>query len=139
MNARWPDLEAVDERLREWAYYFRDRKSLERCRSIESRFKATSDDFSTEGWGDMDSAPSVRPGASYSLLRAVQTHEQIQALDKLYKWALTFGFCYPSQPRYLVLRFMKKYTGRRMTWTAFLEALDIARVRLYTTRFSESG
>lgn len=133
MNSRLFDLADTDERLREWAHFFRDRRSLERCRSIESRFRASSEDFSIEGWGDMDSVPSVRPAASYSLLRAVRTHDAVQQLDRTYKWALTFGFCYPSQPRYLVLRLMKKYTGRKFSWPAFLEALDIGRIRIYTT------
>ena len=133
MNARLPDLDWVDERLKEWGYFFRDRRSLERCRSIEHRFQATSDDFSAEGWGDMDSAPSVRPSASYSLLRAIQTHDAIQQLDRLYKWALTYGFAYPSMPKYVVLRCMKKYTGRKLNWQTYLEALDIGRVRVHTT------
>lgn len=133
MNDRLPDLDLTDERLREWAYFFRDRKSLERCRSIESRFRAASEDFAVEGWGDMDAAPSVRPARSYQLLRALETHEAVQELDKLYKWAITFGFAYPYLPRFVVLRAIKKYAGRKVTWQAYLEALDIGRMRVHTT------
>ncbi len=133
MNSRLPDLDLTDERLREWAYFFRDRRQLERCRSIESRFRASSDDFAVEGWGDMESAPSVRPARSYQLLRALETHDAVQGLEKLYKWSVTFGFAYPYLPRFLVLRLIRKYTGRRLTWNGYLEALDIGRFRVHTS------
>lgn len=130
---RSPDLEQTDDRLREWAYHFRDRKKLEHCRSIEHRFRAQSEDFAREGWGDMEAAPSVRLGRSYSVLRAIETHEAIQELDRIYRWALTYSYCYPSLPRFVVLRCMRKFTGRRLNWRGYEEALDIARFRLHTT------
>ena len=123
--------EEVDERLREWAYFFRDRKRLERCQSIEHRYKPHSDDYAAEGWGDMETAPSVSPARSYRLLRAIETHEVINQLDKKYKWALTYGYCFPSMEKYRVTRMMKKYTGLRITWNAYLEILDIGRMRVY--------
>jgi hypothetical protein len=132
MNRRL-DLDLTDERLREWAWCFRDRRQLERCRSIESRYKATSEDFAAEGWGDMDAAPSVRPGTSYSILRAVETQEALQQLDRIYRWALTYAFCYPHLPRFVVLRCMKKFTGRRLSWSKYLEVCEIGRIRLHTT------
>lgn len=122
----------VDERLWEWAFFFRDRKKLETCRSIEKRYRATSEDFAAEGWGDTETAPSVRPARNLVLLRALETHEVIQGLDRKYKWALTYGYCYPSLPRYLTLRLMKKYTGRYLTWKTYLETMDIARMRVYS-------
>lgn len=124
-----PDI--VDERLWEWAWAFKDRKRWERCRSIEHRFQATSDDFAAEGWGDTESAPQSRPERLYSLRRAIETHELIQQLDRKYRWAITYGYCYPSLPKYVVTRLMKKYTGTRMSWNAFLEILDIGRMRVY--------
>ena len=124
-----PDL---DERLWEWAHHFRDRKSLERCKSIEHRFKATSDDFAAEGWGDTDAAPRVAPARSYSLRRALETHEVIQQMDRLYKWVLTYGYCYPGLPRFIVLKALRKFTGRRLTWDAYLDTLDIGRMRVYS-------
>jgi hypothetical protein len=122
----------LDERLWEWAYYFKDRQRLERCKSIEHRFQATSDDFAKEGWGDSEAAPSVRPARSYAARRAIQTHEVIQQLDKLYKWVLTYGYCYPSLPRFVVLRAIKRFTGRRLTWGSYLDTLDIGRMRVYS-------
>lgn len=130
---RHPDLEFTDELLREWATFFRDRRRLEHCRSIEHRFRARSEDFASEGWGDMDAAPSVRPARSYSSLRASETQDAIQQLDRVYRWALTYGYCYPHLPRFVVLRCMRKFTGRRLNWQAYIEALDIARFRLHTT------
>jgi hypothetical protein len=123
-----PDLE---ERLWEWAWAFRDIKRSEKCRSIEHRFRATSEDFAAEGWGDTEAAPRVQPARSYSLRRAIETHEVIQQLDKKYKWALTYGYCYPSLPRGIVLRCLKKFTGSRLTWKTYLEILDIGRIRVY--------
>lgn len=127
LNLNW-----VDERLREWGWYFRDRRNKGRCLSMESRFKPHSEDFSAEGWGDMESAPSVRSGASYRVLRALETHEAVQELDRIYKWSLTYAYCYPGLPKFVVLKAMRKFTGRRLNWTAYLTALDIARCRVHT-------
>ena len=130
MTARLPDLEGTDELLWEWAHFFRDHRLREHCRSIEHRFKASSDDFGPDGWGDEESVPSVRLPASWGLRRAIQTHEAIQQLDRIYKWALTYAYCYPGLPKFVVLRCMKKYTGRRLAWKAFLDVLDVARYRV---------
>lgn len=126
------DLGAADERLWEWAYFFRDRRRLEHCRSIEHRFRATSEDFGPDGWGDEDAAPRTKPARSYRLLRALETDDAIRSLDRIYKWALTYAYCYPGLPKYVVLRCMKKYTGRRLNWQSYLEALDIGRVRVHS-------
>jgi hypothetical protein len=122
--------EEVDERLREWASYFKDRKRWERCKSIEHRYTPHSEDYAAEGWGDMESAPAA-PKPPVSVLRAIQTNDLIQQLDKKYKWAITYGYCYPSLPKHLVTRLMKKYTGIRVSWNAYLEILDIGRMRVY--------
>ena len=137
MTARLPDLETTDERLREWGHFFRDHKFREHCRSIERRFRAQSEDYAREGWGDDEAAPSIKPGASYTLRSALLTHEAICQLDRIYKWALTYGYCYPSLPKFVVLRCMKKYTGRRLNWKAYLDVLDIARVRVRCTISSD--
>ena len=84
----------------------------------------------------MDAAPSVRPARSYSLLRAEKTQDAISRLDRIYRWALTYGYAYPGLPKFVVLRCMKKFTGRRLSWAAYLDAIDIGRMRLHTTIFS---
>lgn len=122
----------VDERLWEWAHFFRDRRRLERCRSIENRYRAVGDDRE-EGWGDAEAAPESRPTRLYIASRALHTHEVIQQLDRKYKWAITYGFCYPHLPRFVVLRAMKKFTGSRLTWKAYLDVLDIGRIRVAAT------
>lgn len=124
------DLSDVDERLREWAFFFRDIKARSHCASIEHKFRATSEDFGPNGWGDMESAPQVRRSSLWSLREALKTHDAINGLDKPYKWALTYAFCYPSLPRFIVLRAMKRWTGRRLSWSGFCDLTDIARIRL---------
>ena len=120
----------VDERLWEWAYFFKDRKRLQSCKSIEHRYRRQSGDADPEGWGEPVS-PKTQPARSYRLLRALETHEVIQGLERKYKWALTYGYCYPSLPRYLILRLVKKYTSHRLTWKSYLETLDVGRMRVY--------
>ena len=123
------DISEIDELLREWGHFFRDRRRLERCRSIEHRFRPISEDFAKEGWGDMEAAPEKRH--SYILGRALKTHEGLMQLPKTQRWALTYTFCYPGLPRGLVLRCMKKWLGKPMTWKVYLEQSEIGRFRLY--------
>jgi hypothetical protein len=132
------NLSEVDERLREWGYFFRDRRQLSHCRSIEHRFRRRSDDADPDGWGDMESAPKTQPRASYFLDRALITHEAVQQLPKLNKWVVTYAFAYPGLPKFVVLRALKKWTGRRLNWKGYEEALDIGRCRVYTTILSSS-
>jgi hypothetical protein len=122
-------MDEVDELLREWAHFFRDRKNLESCRSIEHRYKPHSDDYATEGWGDMEAAPQTTK-RSYALLRALETHEAVMQLPKTQKWALTYHFCYPHLPRGMVLRVMKKWIGRHISWKTFQEQVEIGRCRV---------
>jgi hypothetical protein len=126
----FPIPEEIDERLHEWAHFFRDRNRLESCKSIEHRYKPHSDDYAAEGWGDKESAPSAAPERSYRLLRALETHEAIGKVQVKYRWAITYAFCYPSLPRFVIIRLMKKWTGRRFTWKEFDEMVDVARYRI---------
>ena len=129
---RLPNLEFADEYLREWAFFYRDHKRRNHCKSIEHRYKRVSDDFAKEGWGDDEAAPESRPERAYRLLRAVLTHQAIMQTSKSHRWILTYAYCYPSLPKFVVLRAIKKWTGRRLTWKDFGEQLDIARMRIYT-------
>lgn len=132
-NLKPYDLPAdLDERLWEWGYFFRDRKRLEHCKSIEHRYRRTSGDADPDGWGDIEATPKAAPAKSYRLPRAVEVHEVIQTLDKKYKWALTYGYCFPGLPRHLVLRLMKKFTGSHLNWNRYLDVLDIGRIRVYS-------
>ncbi len=124
------DLTEVEERLWEWAFYFRDRKRLERCHSIEHMFRPHSEDFAKEGWGDMEAAPS-KTVKNFLLLRAIQTQEALMQLPKPQKWAITYRYCYPSLQRGLVLRMMKKWSGQRMNWKSYQEQLEIGLFRMH--------
>lgn len=137
MNRHLPDLEEADELLREWAWYFRDRRSFDRCKSIESRYKRASEDGDPDGWGDMDSAPKTAPARSYSVLRAMKTQDVlINCTTLIQRWAITYSFAYPGLPRFVVLKCMRKWTGRRLNWQSYLDQLDIGRCRVHTTLFS---
>lgn len=129
MNARDLHLDEIDQLLREWAYFFRDRKRFERCKSIEHRFQAHSEDFAAEGWGDMEAVREQRP--IYVLLRAFRTHEALMRLPKIQKWALTYAYCYPGLQRVMVLRLMKKWAGVQVTHKLFQEQVEIGRFRVY--------
>lgn len=131
MRRDLPFSEEIDERLNEWGYFFRDRKRLETCKSIEHRYKPHSDDYAKEGWGNIETPPKSSPARSYRLLRALETHEAIGTLDIKYRWGLTYAFCYPGLTRHLVLRMLKKHTGRRFTWAGYLELVDLGRLRVH--------
>jgi hypothetical protein len=127
---RHPDIDSTDELLWEWGAYFRDRRQFERCRSIESRFNAYDPEVRDEGWGE-PGPPLLRP--PMNVRRVLKTHDAVQQLPVVNKWALTYGYAYPYLPKFVVLRAMRKYTGRRLAWQAFMDALDVARFRVHTT------
>ena len=124
------DFSEIDDLLREWAFYFRDRRRLESCRSIEHRFKPHSDDFAQEGWGDQEAPPPERKRL-YIQARAIKTHEALMQLPKIQKWALTYAYCYPGLPRGMVLRVMRKWVGKSVSWKVYVEQIEIGRFRLY--------
>ena len=122
------DLPEIDERLKEWAFFFRDRRRREHCFSIEHRYRPSSEDYAREGWGDPDAAPHSKP--TFILLRALQTHEAVMQLVKVQKWGITYTYCYPGLPRGMVLRVMKKWVGRPVTWKLFVEQVEIGKYRV---------
>lgn len=130
MNARSPSLEFTDDLLREWGRYFRDRRQFERCKSIEGRFRAMPEDYEREGWGE-PGAPVVVP--PINVLRVLKTHEAVMETPKLQRWCITYAYAYPGLPRFVVLRCMRKWTGRRLNWKTYMEALDVGRFRVHCT------
>ena len=126
----------VDERLKEWAIYFKDRASKSALGSAESRYKPHSDDYAAEGWGDPEAAPVPAPRPRNWVLRAQEVQDVMTSLaksaeGKRYAWVLTYAYAYPYLPRFVVLRCIKKFTGHRITWAAYLDMLDIGRFRVY--------
>lgn len=132
----------VDERLREWAAYHRDRRRWLRCGSAEGRYKRIAGEDDGEGWGDIESAPQVTVARPRDwILRAIETNAAIMQLQVVQRWALTYAYAYPSLPKFIVLRAIKKFTKRHLNWQAYLDQVDIARIRLayaIVTRFSGS-
>ena len=124
---RHPDIEWIESRLIEWARYMKDRPRYSTCQSLEGRFVVTQDERDKNGWGDV-APPEYAPPVN--VRRALQTHAAIGLLPKSQKWALTYGYCYPSLDRWRVLKLMRKYSGRRFTWTAYLTEIEIGKVRV---------
>jgi hypothetical protein len=119
----------LDERLKEWARHFRDRRRLERCKSIEGRFNPHAPGSWDSGWGDPEAVPSYLP--PIVLPRVLRTHACVSSLAKPGKWAITLGYCYPGLQRYQVLKILRKYCRKRFTWNAYLDELDMARLRIW--------
>jgi hypothetical protein len=120
----------LDERLEEWARYFKDRHHYSRCASIEGRFNPHAPGSWDSGWGDPGAPSAIRPEVKLS--RVLQTHACVMGLPKPdYKWAITYAYCYPHLEKWLVLKCLKKYTGRRSTWNQYLELLEIGRMRIW--------
>ena len=82
-----------------------------------------------EGWGDMDAAPST-PRMTINILRAIETNDVVMQLNKVQKWSLTYAYMYPGLPKGMVLRVMKKWVGRPVSWKVFCEQLEIGRYRV---------
>lgn len=127
--------EEVDERLKEWAAFFRDRASRSTLGSAESRYKPHSDDYAAEGWGDPEAVPVPAPRPRNWVLRAQEVQDVMTTLAKSpegrrYAWVLTYAYAYPYLPRFVVLRCIKKFTGQRLTWATYLDVLDIGRLKV---------
>src|SRR5687767_922432 len=97
--------------------------------SIEGRFNPYDPGSWDAGWGDPGAPQAILP--EIKLPRVLQTHACVQSLSKAGKWAVTFGYCYPNLERWQILKFLKKYTGERMTWKSYLHVLDMGRIRVW--------
>jgi hypothetical protein len=119
----------LDELLQEWGRYFRDKRLYQRCMSIEGRYDRFAPGSWDSGWGDPGAPQAILPPVVVS--RVLRTHECVQRLPKPSKWAITYGYCYPNMERYKVLKFLRKWTGRKLTWNEYLDTLDIGRMRIW--------
>lgn len=136
MNARI-DLvpREFEDLLVEWSRYYKDRRSLTKCGSIEKLYNRNMPGARDSGWGDPGAPePTVAPVV---VPRAIRTNEAIvglgsDSMGRLYKWCITYHYCFPGLDRSRILRSLKKFSGRRLTWKQYGEALDIARMRVWT-------
>ena len=79
----------------------------------------------------------ARPRAELRLARVLQTHEAVGMLQAVQKWVLTYAYCYPHLERWQVLRSVKKYVGRRLTWKEYLHELEMGRYRVWARVLNE--
>jgi hypothetical protein len=66
-----------------------------------------------------------------SILRAIETNGAIMQLQLVQRWALTYAYAYPGLPKFVVLRALKKFTQRRLSWQQYLDQVDIGRLRVW--------
>jgi len=124
------DLLDVEERLHEWSAYFKDRARLQKCGSIEGNFKRHASDPDPDGWGQV-AAPEIKtPRVRDWVLRAIQTNEAVVKLPPVQRWSITYHYCYPALPRFVVLRAVKRFTKTHITWRVFQDQVEIGRLRV---------
>jgi len=112
------DVEEARERLREWAYYFKDKRHRIRAGSAEGAWR------SPQIWDP----PEARP-VRY-LVRALHTWSILLAIPRLQYRALTFWYAHPEQQLFVVLRTLSRYAGHRVTKKEFTELVQIGEFRV---------
>ncbi len=120
----------VDERLWRWGNFFRDRQRKMHCGSAEGNYKPHSDDYAAEGWGEAPPPPKTPIERPRAVLEAIETNDAVMQLSKIQKWSLTYFYCYPGLPRFVVLKCLRKYSGRRLSWKEYLDQVDIGRMHV---------
>lgn len=124
------DLSNVDERLPEWAAYHKDRARLQKCGSLEGNYQRHAGEPDPDGWGE-PTVPAQKPIRERNwVLRAIKTNEAVMQLNIVQKWCVTYHYCYPGLPRFVILRAVKRFTKRHLTWKDFQDQVEIARFRL---------
>jgi hypothetical protein len=117
-----------EARLREWGGYFRDKRQKMRCGSAEGMYRPRAGD-----WGDDEDIPrNTLIRDEMTLGRVLETHDAIQAEGAAPKWALTLAYCHRHLDKGRLLGVLRKMTGRRFGWYAYLDLLDAAKVRVYS-------
>lgn len=96
------DVEEARARLREWAYYYRDRPIKGKAGSAEGNWR------SPQIWEAQKPKPVV------SLLRAIETQGLLQELPIPNHRALCWRFCYPWIPLGVPLRHLSRRLGYRV-------------------------
>ncbi len=97
------DLDEARERLREWAYFFRDRARKGRAFSAEGNWR------SPQVWDP----PKPRP--AHDQRRAIRTQEILQGIPKPNYRAVTYRYCWPWLPIGIPLRHLRRRLGYTVT------------------------
>jgi hypothetical protein len=121
----------AEQRLKEWGEYFRDRRSHTVIGSAEGRYKRRAGDPDVYGWGET-SVVQEAPKERNWILRAQQTNDVVMKQQLIYRWALTYAFVFPYLPRFVMLKCMRKFTGRRLSWNEFNQVVEIGKTRVYS-------
>jgi len=112
------DLEHARERLREWAWFFRDRARKSMCGSAEKAWR------SPQCW----EAPAPRP--AFSQLRAIETQALLQRIPVPNHRALCWRYAYPFLPLGIPLRNLSRRLGYRVSLRQYEELVAIGEYRL---------
>lgn len=112
------DVEEARARLREWAYYFRDRPTKGKAGSAEGNWR------SPQVWEAQKPKPVV------SLLRAIETQGLLQELPKPNHRALAWRYCYPWLPLGIPLRSLSRRLGYRITLRVYDDLVTLGEYRL---------
>lgn len=120
----------LDVLLIEWSRFFKDRQRFSRCASIEGLFNPYSPGAWDSGWGDQGAPRDMLP--EVLMPRVLKTHACVQELPTANKWAITFWYCYPMLQRWQILKYLKKYCGRRFSWKEYMEVVDVGRLRVWS-------
>lgn len=112
------DVEEARSRLREWAYYFRDRPTKGKAGSAEGNWR------SPQVWEAQKPKPVV------SLLRAIETQGLLKQLPTPNHRALAWRFAYPWLPLSIPLRHLSRRLGHRVNLKEYDELVQIGEYRL---------
>lgn len=112
------DVEEARNRLREWAYYFRDRPINGKAGSAEGNWR------SPQIWDPPNPRPVV------SLLRAIETQGLLQELPTPNHRALAWRYAYPWLPLGIPLRSLSRRLGYRITLRVYEDLVTLGEYRL---------
>lgn len=127
------DLDEARYRLREWAYYHRDRARKHKAGSAEGNWR------SPQIWYPEEPKPG------YDQLQAIKTHEILKDRNRIptlqYR-ALTWRYCYPFVPIHIALRWLSRRTNtfpggpiRRVNLKEYQELVTIGEMRFAAALF----
>ena len=120
------DVEEARRRLREWAYFFRDRATKNRTWSAEGAWR------SPQCW------EAEKPRPAYDLRSAVATLQILKTqIPKPNFRALTWRYCYPFLPLGIPLRSLSRRLGHRVNLKEYEELILFGEYRLAVALYNQ--